>query len=262
MPQEFPSIPYLGPAAARYGNYNKRYMVVHCTSNNAPPVNECKYAMNRTDGVGLHFCSDPSTVLQGLESWYGTGHVGSNVGNQYGIAWEFVGYTSSSTSYYQSCIDRAVDSIRLVMDKWGIPYRWLSDNELRAGNVKGLVTHEQCSRVLGGSNHTDPGPNFPRQYLIDALEDDMADISATETPNAWTEALRVDGLVNMADEIIVDWGTGPQVQQNKLAQFLKAMAESLEELHEKVDALSTGTGHTIEAIEDAAFRGSQRAEQE
>lgn len=262
MPQEFPSIPYLGPAAARYGHYNKRYMVIHCTSNNAPPRNECLYAMRRTDGVGLHFSSDPSTVLQGLESWYGTGHVGSAQGNQYGISWEFVGFVSSSTAYYRACIDRAADSMRLVMKKWGIPHRWLSDAELRAGNVKGLVTHLQCSRVLGGSNHTDPGPNFPQQYLINALEDNMADISATETPNAWTEAVRIDGIMKMHDDVTVDWGTGPVVEPNELALAIKGLVDSLADLHEKVDALSTGTGHTIQEIEDAAFRGAQRAEQE
>lgn len=166
---EFPTIPYAGPARSRYGSFNKRYMVVHCTANDAPPANECAYARVRTDGVGLHFTSDPSTVMQALESWYGTGHVGSSVGNSYGISWEFVGFLTSPPAYYRACIDRAAPSMRLVMAKHGIPHRWLTDSQLRAANVKGLVTHLQCSRVLGGSTHTDPGPNFPQQYLIDAL---------------------------------------------------------------------------------------------
>lgn len=169
MPAEFPTIPYAGPARSRYGNYPKRYMVVHCTANNAPPANECAYARTRTDGVGLHFASDPSTVLQALESWYGTGHVGSNVGNQYGISWEFVGFLTSSRDYYRHCIDRAAPAMRLVMAKWAIPHRWLTAAQMRDGRSKGLVTHKMCSDVFGGSDHTDPGPNFDGQYLIDAL---------------------------------------------------------------------------------------------
>lgn len=176
MPAEFPSIPYAGPAKARYGSYTKRYLVVHCTANDAPPASEAAYARTRTDGVGMHFCSDPAVVLQVLESWYGTGHVGSTVGNQYGISWEFVGYLTSSTTYYQACIDRAAESMRTVMAKWGIPHRWLTDAQLRDGHSKGLVTHAQCSRVLGGSDHTDPGPNFDQQYLIDALNGDTMSI--------------------------------------------------------------------------------------
>lgn len=166
---EFPGIPYAGPAMARYGNYAKRYMVIHCTSNNASPADECAFARRRTDGVGLHFASDPTTVLQCLESWYGTGHVGSTVGNRYGISWEFTGYVSWPTTYWQACIDRAAPSMARVMAKWGIPHRWLTDQELRNGVAKGLVTHLQCSRVLGGSTHVDPGPNFPQQYLVEAL---------------------------------------------------------------------------------------------
>lgn len=169
MPQEFASIPYAGPARARYGWYSKRYMVIHCTSNDASPAAECAFARTRTDGVGLHFASDPSTVLQGLESWYGTGHVGSTVGNRYGISWEFTGFTGWSTSYWQDCIDRAASSMALVMARWNIPHRWLTDAQLRDGVSRGLVTHLQCSRVLGGSTHTDPGPNFPPLYLINAL---------------------------------------------------------------------------------------------
>lgn len=273
MPQEFASIPYNGPAAARYGNYNKRYMVIHCTSNTASPWNETEYAKRRDDGVGLHFCSDPNTVLQGLESWYGTGHVGSALGNQYGISWEFVGHTSWSTDYWKSCIDRAVDSMRLPMQKHGIPYRWLTDSELRGGSAQGLVTHQQFCKVIGGCDHTDPGPNFPKQYLIDALEGNVAeDISANETPNAWTQAVRVDGLFSMYPEVTVDWGTGPQRQPNKLAETLNAiLAKPGAEVDEAALAAALASNATfVETLADAVaeklrpiiFEEVQRAEDE
>lgn len=261
MPAEFPQIPYLGPAAARYGSYPKRYMVVHCTSNTAPPRNECLYAMRRTDGVGLHFCSDQSTVLQGLESWYGTGHVGSTTGNRYGIAWEFVGHTTFPTSYWQRCIDRAAASMKLPMAKHGIPHRWLSDAELRGGTAKGLVTHEQCSRVLGGSNHTDPGPNFPRQYLIDALNGagtmtQPFDPYKDETIR--TLAQRVDALRGMTTDYFVNYvdedNPAHNVQErNELAVFLNMINTKVDLLLSKVDI----SPEELQAIEDAAREGAQ-----
>jgi hypothetical protein len=291
MPQEFPSIPYNGPAAARYGNYSKRYMVIHCTSNNAPPYNETQYAKNRTDGVGLHFCSDQFSVLQGLESWYGTGHVGSAQGNQYGISWEFVGYTSSSTAYYKACIDRAVASMRLPMNKHGIPYRWLSDSELRGGSARGLVTHEQCSQVLGGSDHNDPGPNFPRQYLIDALNGAHVTqpFDPFTDPTTRTQAQRIDALRSMLKKYKVNytdtsWDANDPAnieETNKLAEVLEAilakpgadvdeaaLAAALAGNAAFVDALATavatklGPIPKISEIEEAAFRAVQRGEDE
>jgi hypothetical protein len=227
MPAEFPTIPYLGPAAARYGSYSKRYMVVHCTSNTAPPRNECLYAMRRTDGVGLHFCSDRSMVLQGLESWYGTGHVGSTAGNRYGIAWEFVGLTSYSATYWQECIDVAAAAMRLPMARHGIPHRWLTDAELRGGSAKGLVTHLQCSRVLGGSDHTDPGPNFPRQYLIDALNgahEMTTPLDPYNDPTIRTIADRVDAMRGMNEDYEAHWNpAGPTPETNELAVKINAI---------------------------------------
>lgn len=166
---EFASIPYAGPARSRSGSYNKRYMVIHCTANDASPASEAAYARTRTDGVGMHFVSDPNTVLQVLESWYSTGHVGSTVGNHYGISWEFVGFLTSSPAHYRACVDRAAPAMKLVMAKYGIPHRWLSRAQMLDGVSKGLVTHKMCSDVFGGSDHTDPGPNFNGLYLVDAL---------------------------------------------------------------------------------------------
>ena len=46
-----------------------------------------------------------------------------------------------------------------------VPLRQLSDAELRAGE-RGVTTHRQITRVLGGGTHTDPGPGYPLGYVI------------------------------------------------------------------------------------------------
>jgi hypothetical protein len=66
--------------------------------------------------------------------------------------------------------------------RWGIPVRWATDAQLKAAAAGqagggGLVTHGQVARVLGGTTHTDPGPGYPADVLLEAMqqeEDDMA----------------------------------------------------------------------------------------
>lgn len=165
-----PGVSYQGPARSRTGPWSpKRFMVVHCTANTAPPTDEAKYAKTRTDGVGFHFVSDPDVIIQSLDTSYGTGHVGSTVGNRFGISWEIVGHTNYSATYWRQCIDRAAPIIRAAMDAHGIPARWLTSEQANDGASRGLLTHDDCRRFFGGTDHTDPGPNFPRDYLASAL---------------------------------------------------------------------------------------------
>jgi hypothetical protein len=66
--------------------------------------------------------------------------------------------------------------------RWGIPVRWATDAQLKAAAAGqaaggGLVTHGQVARVLGGTTHTDPGPGYPADVLLETMqqeEDDMA----------------------------------------------------------------------------------------
>lgn len=91
-------------------------------------------------------------------------------GNASGYGVEIVGYASQGTALWND--EFSLRSIRNAMT-WvssfaatkDIPERWLTDLQLRNGD-KGFITHAQVSRVLGGTSHTDPGPNFPFQYAI------------------------------------------------------------------------------------------------
>lgn len=49
-----------------------------------------------------------------------------------------------------------------------IPPRWLTDAQLR-NNELGHIVHSQVSRVLGGTDHTDPGLGFPYAYVMEQL---------------------------------------------------------------------------------------------
>jgi hypothetical protein len=165
---EFPSITW-DPSPHGKGSYAKRYLVFHNTSNNATPTAECNWNRNRQDGIGFHFVGDPNDFRQGLYSYTRIGHVGSTTGNNYGISFEMCGYNSSPAEYWKHILDRAAAGLKLVIAKHGIPARFLTEAQMRDGSSKGFITHDMARRVWGGSDHTDPGPNFPRDYAVAIL---------------------------------------------------------------------------------------------
>lgn len=63
--------------------------------------------------------------------------------------------------------------VRALCDKYNIPKRWLTDDELRAG-ARGLTTHAQVSRVFRKSDHWDPGPNFPADIYLAMIREEAA----------------------------------------------------------------------------------------
>lgn len=187
------NVPYDGPPRG-YGNSGsgKRYIAIHNTSNDAPPKSEASYAKRRTDSVSAHFFSDPSTIIQSLDTRYDAWHAGSRTGNRYAVAFEIIGYNSWSESYWRRAIDRVAPLIAEVCRTHKISPQWLSASQARDGRTTGFVTHDDMRRVWGGTTHTDPGPNFPRTYLMDAVRRELG-TPTTPTPvpptSDWTVKL-------------------------------------------------------------------------
>lgn len=55
--------------------------------------------------------------------------------------------------------------------------RWLTDKQLANGTARGLTTHAQVSKVFKGSDHWDPGPNFPKDLFLEWVRDYHAEIA-------------------------------------------------------------------------------------
>jgi hypothetical protein len=222
---EFTGIDWIGPAAAGHGSFTHRYIVWHCTDNASSTARgEANFAHTRTDGIGTHFVADEGSCIQTLETWKAVGHVGSTVGNERGIALEMCGTESSSTAHYRAVIDRAMPAIRAACGKWGIPARWLSSSQANDGVSKGWLTHDDARRYWGKTTHTDPGPNFPRQYAIDAFNGfqgaNMAD---------WTQQ-----QINDTVFTLVGNSGGPvHARLSKLADSLSVVAADVSALKSK-----------------------------
>jgi hypothetical protein len=121
---------------------------------NRPPDNK----------ASAHVCADDNSVVQCvLDSFeaYGAGPTA----NARGLHVEHAGYMGQSRDEWRDPRSVAIlavgaDVVAQYCLKFNIPAIHLTDEQLRKG-VRGIVGHEQVSRVFKESDHSDPGPNFP-----------------------------------------------------------------------------------------------------
>jgi hypothetical protein len=170
---EFPAVAWAGPASSgrsRAGLGPMRYITWHCTGNATSDAwDEAAFARRRTDGIGTHVAADANVCLQTQVTTLSVGHVGSGIGNRYGIAIECCGVNANGAAHWRPIIDECVPFVRAAMAKHGIANRWLTIEQMRDGKSTGHITHDMARIAWGGTDHTDPGPNFPREYVTAAV---------------------------------------------------------------------------------------------
>ena len=66
---------------------------------------------------------------------------------------------------YLAAIEELAKMVAHTAREYGIPLVRLTVDQLRSG-VKGLAGHNECAKAFGGSDHWDPGPNFPYDVVI------------------------------------------------------------------------------------------------
>lgn len=177
MTPQYPDIPFIGPPRSYNAtSYAKRYVVIHNTSNNASARGEAGYAMRRTDGTSSHYYQDRIELIQSLPTIYGANHVGSSMGNRYGIAYEITGVNGWSRAQWLANVAWPLISRQIARDmvRHRIPAQLLTVAQMRQGTPGGMVTHDQCRQAWGGTDHTDPGPNFPLDYLLALVQQQLA----------------------------------------------------------------------------------------
>lgn len=245
----YSQVPYIGPPRSYTSKKPKYFVVVHSTENDAPARNEANYAKNRTDGTSSHYYVDDTEVIQSLNTDYGANHVGSWQGNQHGISYEFVGRASWSRSTWLDRIDwdKAAASIRRDCATWGIPMRRLTVAQLD-DLERGITTHNDCRLAFGGTDHTDPGSNFPMDHLITLINGgtdmELQDIKDLANTDNVFPAPRVDAFGNpLTDE---------QYEQNafwKLSGLLQQTAEDVRTVRGDVKERHDGLTARMDAIE-------------
>lgn len=124
-----------------------------------------------------NICVDSDSIIQCVhDSYVANGAPGAN---HDGIQVELAGYGSQTQGQWRdkysiAMLAIASDAVAQYCLKYEIPPIHLSDVELREGK-KGIVGHDQVSRVYHKSDHTDPGPNFPWPRFILSVQAFLAE---------------------------------------------------------------------------------------
>lgn len=155
--------------------------------------------------VSSHYTADSNSIVQCVLLANSAWTVGNRQGNNRGINWELTGFGAQTRSQWLDSYGKAMFAliapiIKADAARFNIPLRTLTDDQVRAYQP-GITSHWQLGRAFGGTDHTDPGPNFPWDYLMSLLtgptEDDMASslvIEDINSPGAYY-VLGGDGVV-------------------------------------------------------------------
>lgn len=139
-------------------------------------------------GGSTHVGTDPDSIcryMSDADTPWGAPGVNTN-----GLHIEQAGYASQTRAQWTDDASlRTMENSAVQAAEWcvkyGIPVRWLTDYQIRAKNIKGFLTHADATRAFGTSGgHSDPGPNFPRDYFLTRVNFHVARIkgSASVTP--------------------------------------------------------------------------------
>jgi hypothetical protein len=139
------------------------------------------YTARGADGrsVSTHYAVDSDSVVQCVRLGDVAWTVGNRPGNYRGINWELAGYARQSRAEWLDDFGRRMFAqmapyVRADAARYGIPLRQLSDAQVKA-YTPGITSHAQLGRVFGGSDHTDPGPNFPWDVFMQVITEGEAD---------------------------------------------------------------------------------------
>jgi hypothetical protein len=134
---------------------------------------------------------DPDSVFCGVQPPAEAWHCGNS--NRYAggasIGIEQTGYAAYDSEWRSPDglrqLDLLADLVASLCDRWGIDRVWLSADQLRAG-ASGITTHGFLSSIGMGTDHTDPGPNWPVDEFMRRLSGGITpQPSGDDEVNVW-----------------------------------------------------------------------------
>jgi len=173
-----PEMPITIPAVAAkvIGPQRVRMIVLHtaecpCAPGKALAV--ARYFAGQSSeqpGGVAHYTVDPETTTHSVPEATACAHAGaaSRLGS---VGIEMCGYAADqwTDAAHQATMRRAADLAREVAGRWGVPPVRLTAADLAAGKRDGYTYHRDVTASLGGTSHTDPGPNFPYAKMHELL---------------------------------------------------------------------------------------------
>lgn len=142
-------------------------------------------------GTSANFMVDPVEIVRMLSDNVVAYAVGPKA-NGFTLNWEQAGYAHFTRAEWTTAdgmaqMDLLAAGLRERGLANGIPLRWASDNDIRAaahGVPGGVCFHDDIRRVLGGTDHHDPQPNYPRDLLMARVQ---GGVTPTPAPTVFEE---------------------------------------------------------------------------
>lgn len=134
-----------------------------------------RYFRDTPKEVSAHICADADSRVRCVKD-VDTAFAAPGA-NHDGLQIELAGFANQGAAgwadaYSQVLLrEQAAPQVREWCRMWGIPMRKLTDAQLADGTSKGIVGHDQVSRVFKRSTHTDPGPAFPWSQFLAMVQD-------------------------------------------------------------------------------------------
>jgi hypothetical protein len=72
--------------------------------------------------------------------------------------------------YGQKMLQLVGRLVRAKADQWNIPLVWLGPDDLKRG-ARGLCTHYDVTLAFHETDHTDPGPDYPKDILLQIAQE-------------------------------------------------------------------------------------------
>ena len=153
---------------------------------------------------------DPSGSVRMLDEHTIPYHVGP-VGNPLCTGDEHCGSVNLTPEQWisargQAMLDASakVKAQRAIFRGWSLAdCRWLSVTEVARRTVRGFCTHNDVRLALGGTTHSDPGPNFPYSWYMGRIRywfqvltgaiDPEEDMALSDEDKAWLRSLTGGG---------------------------------------------------------------------
>lgn len=272
-----------------------QFVTLHYTAGSEGPTSAeagVQYDKVRTDGTSAHIYTDSSGP--GLQEVpYGDrAHTARKHGNEIGVHIEICGTVQTRAQWLDAVslptLQTTAGIVSSICDELGLAKRRLTTAETRAAYYNptgqrptGINDHNACTLAFpeDGGTHTDVGPEFPWDVFMDMVlagGEDMTPVQNAMLTNV--DSMLWNGMINLHDRVRIPFpGDNPNAApidvDNQFAIVLKGIAAAAgltpEQLEEIATAAREGAASApqgplsdadIQRIEDASFRGAQRAE--
>jgi N-acetyl-anhydromuramyl-L-alanine amidase AmpD len=141
--------------------------------------------------ASCHFAIDNDSVVQCVlekdVAWHTPGSLQGRYVNDISIGIEHAGFARQTKEewlddYSLAMLELSAELTASLCAKYSIPAVKLSPDDLKAGNVRGVCGHHDCTLATGKGTHWDPGPHFPWSWYMERVRAHLGHILQEPVP--------------------------------------------------------------------------------